>query len=73
MHVDVSIEVAAQRDPKGLYAKALAGKIKNFTGVSAPFEAPQSPELHLPTDDMTVPEAATLVVNMLENRGLLTP
>ncbi|MEE9405532.1 MAG: adenylyl-sulfate kinase [Algisphaera sp.] len=73
VHVDVSIEVAAQRDPKGLYAKALAGKIKNFTGVSAPFEAPQSPELHLPTDDMTVPEAATLVVNMLENRGLLTP
>jgi len=72
VHVDVSVEVATQRDPKGLYAKAQAGEIKNFTGVSAPFEAPEAPELHLPTDGMTVPEAAERVIAMLEERGLLT-
>ena len=71
VHVDVSVAVAAQRDPKGLYAKAQAGEIKNFTGVSAPFEAPETPELHLPTDDLTVPEAAERVIEMLEERGLL--
>lgn len=72
VHVDVSVEVAAQRDPKGLYAKAQAGEIKDFTGVSAPFEAPESPELHLPTDGMTVAESAQRVIAMLDERGLLT-
>jgi len=72
-HVDVSVEVAAQRDPKGLYAKAQAGEIKNFTGVSAPFEAPENPEIHLPTDGMTVPEAAERVIAVLDERGLLNP
>ena len=72
VHVDVSVEVAAQRDPKGLYAKAQAGEIKNFTGVSAPFEAPENPELHLPTDGMTVTESAQRVIAMLDERGLLT-
>ncbi len=73
VHVDVSVDVAAQRDPKGLYAKARAGEIKNFTGVSAPFEAPQHPDLHLPTGRLTVPEAAAQVIAMLNERGLLTP
>jgi len=73
VHVDVSVEVAAQRDPKGLYAKAQAGEIKDFTGVSAPFEAPESPELQLPTDGMTVGESAARVIAVLEERGLLTP
>lgn len=72
VHVDVSVEVAASRDPKGLYAKAKAGEIKNFTGISAPFEAPENPELHLPTDDLTVPQAAERVIAMLDERGLLS-
>lgn len=47
VYVDVPIEVAEQRDPKGLYKKARQGIIKEFTGISAPYEAPQSPEIHL--------------------------
>ncbi|WP_018237891.1 sulfate adenylyltransferase subunit CysN [Ensifer sp. BR816] len=47
--VDTPLEECARRDPKGLYEKALAGKIANFTGVSSPYEAPESPELHLKT------------------------
>ncbi|KAK6202295.1 adenylyl-sulfate kinase [Scheffersomyces amazonensis] len=47
VYVDVPIEVAEQRDPKGLYKKAREGIIKEFTGISAPYEAPESPEIHL--------------------------
>ena len=47
--VDTPIEECARRDPKGLYKKALAGEIKNFTGVSSPYERPEAPEIHLQT------------------------
>jgi bifunctional enzyme CysN/CysC len=47
--VDTPLPVAEERDPKGLYARALAGEIKNFTGVDSPYEAPQNPEVHLRT------------------------
>ena len=49
--VDASVEVAESRDPKGLYRKARAGEIREFTGVSAPYEAPEAPEIHLMTGD----------------------
>lgn len=63
--VDVPIEIAEQRDPKGLYKKAREGIIKDFTGISAPYEAPESPELHLRTDLKTVEECAQIIYEYL--------
>ena len=69
--VDAPLEVAEQRDPKGLYKKARAGEIKGFTGVDDPYEAPPGPELHLRTDQLSVEESAQKVLDLLEERGLL--
>lgn len=69
--VDTPIEVCEQRDPKGLYKKARAGDIPNFTGISSPYEAPESPEVHLLTADMSVEDAAEQVVTYLEHKGII--
>ena len=69
--VDASVEECARRDVKGLYEKAFAGEIKEFTGVSDPYEAPTSPELVLRTEKETPAESAQLVVDKLEELGLL--
>lgn len=58
VYVNASIEVCEQRDTKGLYKKARAGKIKNFTGIDSIFEAPEHPDIELKTDDPTVAESA---------------
>lgn len=71
MHVDIPVEVAEQRDPKGLYKKARAGIIKDFTGISAPYEAPEKPEIHVRTDQVSVEEAVAQIVTYLEERGLV--
>ncbi|MEL7088925.1 MAG: adenylyl-sulfate kinase, partial [Planctomycetota bacterium] len=70
--VDVPVEVAEQRDPKGLYKKARAGEIKDFTGVSAPFEAPEpgTAEIHLQTHTQSLEESAAAVVAALETAGV---
>ena len=60
--ISTPLEVCEQRDVKGLYAKARAGEISNFTGISAPFEAPGNPELDVPTHQMSIEEAAAMVV-----------
>ncbi len=60
--VDTPIEECARRDPKGLYAKAMRGTIQNFTGVSSPYEAPESPELRVTTVGRTPDEAAEVVL-----------
>ena len=60
--VDSSIEVCEQRDVKGLYKKARAGEISNFTGISSPFEAPPSPDIHLVTADYTLDQSVNLVL-----------
>jgi len=60
--VDTPMEECARRDPKGLYAKAIAGQIKNFTGVSSPYEAPEAPELRVETVGRTAEEVAELVL-----------
>ena len=60
--ISTPLEVCEQRDVKGLYAKARAGEISNFTGISAPFEAPGNPELDVPTHNMSIEEAAAMVV-----------
>ena len=69
--VDTPIEVCEARDPKGLYKKARAGEISGFTGIDAPYEAPQAPEVRLDTETLGVDEAAARVVACLEALGIL--
>ena len=69
--VDTPLEVCEARDPKGLYKKARAGEISNFTGLDAPYEAPESPEVHLRTADLSIDEAATQVIRYLEQQNIL--
>lgn len=73
VHADASLETCIARDPKGLYAKALRGEIKEFTGVSDPYEAPERPELHLETDRESSDEAVAQVLAYLEAAGLAPP
>ncbi len=68
---DVPLAVAEQRDPKGLYRKARAGALKNFTGIDSPYEAPQAPELHLDMSRLSADEAADAVFRHLRAAGLL--
>jgi adenylylsulfate kinase len=69
--VDVPLEVAAERDVKGLYKKAFAGEIEGFTGVSDPYEPPVAPDLVLKTDEETPEESARKVIEKLEFFGYL--
>jgi len=70
--VDAPLEVCIQRDPKGLYAKAKAGEIKNFTGFDSPYEVPQSPEIHVDTANLSAEEAADVVIAKLKATGRLS-
>lgn len=63
--VDTPLEVCEQRDPKGLYKKARAGSIQNFTGISAPYEEPESPEVHLNSGDLTIEQCVDQLVQYL--------
>lgn len=69
--VDTPLEVCESRDPKGLYKKARAGEIKNFTGIDDPYEPPKNPELTLPGGDLEPRELADLVVEYLRSSGKL--
>lgn len=71
VYVDVPVEEAEKRDPKGLYKKARAGEIKDFTGISAPYEAPEKPEVHILSQKTSVEEAVIQIAKYLEERGLL--
>lgn len=71
VYVEVPLAVAEERDPKGLYAKARRGEIPSFTGISAPYEEPVTPELVLKTHLFSAEECAAQVVAMLEARGVL--
>jgi adenylylsulfate kinase len=70
--VDVPLAVAEERDPKGLYKKARAGEIPNFTGISDPYEAPEKPEVVLNSHEMSLEEEVELLIKLLEERGLLS-
>jgi bifunctional enzyme CysN/CysC len=70
--VDTPIEVCMQRDPKGLYQKAKAGEIKNFTGISSPYEAPEAPDLRIETVTADAATHAAAIVAHLRERGYLT-
>jgi len=65
VYLNLPLEVCEQRDTKGLYAKARAGKIRDFTGVSAPYEAPAKPEIELPTAQLTVGECVSRIADFL--------
>ena len=69
--IDAPLDVVIERDVKGLYKKALAGEIPNFTGISDPFEAPENPHIHIHTDQETVAESAGHIIAELEQRGLI--
>ena len=69
--VDVSLAVAEKRDVKGLYAKARAGEIKNFTGIDSPYEPPESPEMRLDTSALGPSDAADAVIAQLVERGIV--
>jgi adenylyl-sulfate kinase len=73
VHLDVGVEVCERRDPKGLYRKARAGEIPEFTGVSAPYEAPLAAELSLDTDALEVDDCTGRIVDYLLERGFLGP
>jgi bifunctional enzyme CysN/CysC len=73
VHVDTPLEVAEARDVKGLYKKARAGEIKNFTGIGSPYEAPENPDLRVDTSTMSAAEAAELIYQTLSRRGVLAP
>lgn len=71
VYVDCSLSVAEERDPKGLYKKARAGEIKNFTGIDDPYEAPENPEIHLHTDTMTVEEEVAIIIDFLAKNEVI--
>ncbi len=70
--VDCSLEAAEERDPKGLYKKARAGEIKNFTGIDDPYEAPESPELHLRTDQQSLQEEVDAIIDLLVANNIIS-
>jgi adenylylsulfate kinase len=71
VHVDATIEALTQRDVKGLYKKALAGEIPHFTGITDPYEAPESPEVHVRTDQEELAHSAQKVLAYLQAQGLI--
>ena len=69
--VDTPVEVCEQRDPKGLYRKARRGELRNFTGLDAPYEAPEHPELTLDTRAESPDVLADRIIRFLQQRGVL--
>ena len=63
--VDTPIEICEQRDPKGLYKKARAGEIKDFTGIDSDYDIPQSPQIHLKTENLSIEQCAQQIVDYL--------
>ena len=70
-YVETPIDVCESRDPKGLYKKARAGQIPEFTGITAPYEEPAAPELVLPTHELSVDESAQRIIAYLIEKGFL--
>jgi len=72
IYVKCSLEVCETRDTKGLYKKARAGEVKDFTGISAPYEEPLNPELTIDSSTLSVEESAREILNYLEEKGYVT-
>ena len=71
VYVKCPVDICEQRDPKGLYQKAKKGEIKEFTGVSAPYEEPLDPEIVLETDRLAVEESVKKIIDYLEDRKII--
>lgn len=71
VYVDVPLEEAEKRDPKGLYKKARAGEIKNFTGISDPYEAPEKPEIVLKSAEMSLEDEVEVLLGWLREQGII--
>jgi adenylylsulfate kinase len=69
IYVNCSLEVCETRDTKGLYKKARAGEVKDFTGISAPYEEPLTPELTIDSSKLSVEESTREILNYLEEKG----
>ncbi|KAF8520490.1 adenylylsulfate kinase [Hysterangium stoloniferum] len=69
--VDAPLNVAEARDPKGLYKKARAGEIKEFTGISAPYEEPEKPDIHIRTDQNDVTQSVAIIMEYLTSKGYI--
>ena len=72
IHVDCPVEVCEGRDVKGLYKKARAGEIKEFTGISAPYEAPGKAELTIKSHELSVEQSVATILGYLEKRGIIS-
>ena len=73
VYVDCALDVCEERDPKGLYKKARAGQIPEFTGISAPYEAPEKAEVIVHTDKLSLEQTVDALVEYLEKNGYLNP
>lgn len=71
VYIDCTLDIAESRDPKGLYKKARAGEIKNFTGIDDPYEEPINPEIRLNSDQMSLEEEVSLIMAYLENHQII--
>ncbi len=71
VYIDCSVEVCEARDTKGLYKKARAGEIEDFTGISAPYEEPTSPEITINSSKLSIEESTRVVLNYLEENGYI--
>ncbi len=69
--IDVPLEVAESRDPKGLYKKARSGNIKNFTGIDSPYESPENPDIHIKSDEMNPEKASEKIIEFLKNKNII--
>jgi bifunctional enzyme CysN/CysC len=72
IHVDTPLEICMQRDPKGLYARAIEGKIKHFTGIDSPYEAPENAEIIVDTSKGSPEDTAQLIIEALRERQIIT-
>ncbi len=69
--IDSSLEICEKRDPKGMYKRARNGEIKDFTGVSSPYEAPENPNIHVKNDDISIEEASGVIIRYLNEKKLI--
>jgi adenylylsulfate kinase len=73
IYCNASLDVCEERDVKGLYNRARAGEVKEFTGISSPYEIPEKPELEVNTGQQSLESSVNAVVNLLQQRGILQP
>jgi len=70
--INTPLDVAESRDVKGLYAKARAGEIKNFTGIDSDYEVPENPEIEIDTTKLSAAEATEIIIKYLKDNGFLS-